>query len=431
MFKQLFRQAVAAITVALLFTAGFINAQEADRVLTIKRAREGVRQDHRIAEPVKIDRDSAFMRVDPQAAAASASTLSSQKLSNRQRARSDRASAQAASRWAASVVTPDGIGTGSGDIFELEPNNSIAQNVSLPVNLVGEISFDGDVDFFAFQAFAGERIAIEPFAFRIPRSELIADIALFNAAGTELARAIGDDSGDPLISFVASEDQVLVVGIADADDLGGARFDYLLNITRGVDFEESDEPNNGAAQALTSVPATIFGEIDEEDDEDFYSFEAQAGQTLIVDVDAEIIGSGLDSEISLVDATTGVEYFYNDQNDGDDSRFNIVLPATGRYVIGIGAFGSNSAGFYRLNVSTVSGANAPVITTLVQESKKVLLVAGTGFRSGSVVEVNGRARKTKLLSSGILRAKVKTAVGDVVTVSNPPDDRRSNPLIKQ
>lgn len=429
MFKQSFKRAMATVTVALLFTAGFINAQETDTVLTIKRPRGVVKQRHRIAEPVKIDRDSAFMRVDPQAAAASVSTLSSQKLPNRQRR--DRTAALATARRAATVVTPQGIGTGSGDVFELEPNDSTAQSVSLPVNLVGEISFDGDVDFFAFQAFAGERVVVEPFAFRIASSDLIADIALFNAAGTELARDIGDDFGDPLISFVPSEDQILIVGIADADDFGGARFDYLLNITRGVDIEETGEPNDSAAQLLSGVPATIFGEIDEEDDVDFYSFEGQAGRTLIVDVDAEIIGSGLDSEINLTEVATGVQYFYNDQNDGDDSRFNIVLPATGRYVIGIGAFNSDSAGFYRLNVSTVSGAGAPVITSLVQESKKVLLVAGTGFRSGSVVEVNGRARKTKLLSSGILRAKVKTAVGAVVTVSNPPDDRRSNPLIKQ
>src|SRR5262249_53343837 len=153
--------------------------------------------------------------------------------------------------------------------------------------------------------------------------------------------------------------------------------DDLTNITRGVDVDEV-EPNDRTAQSLPAVPATLFGEISTATDVDFFSFTATAGQTLIVDVDAEVLGSRLDPEINLTDPETGAELFYNDQFDGDDSRFNIVLPYTGRYVIGIGAFSARSTGFYRLNASLVSGSGAPVITQVTRLSKKFIEVTGTG-----------------------------------------------------
>ena len=148
-------------------------------------------------------------------------------------------------------------------------------------------------------------------------------------------------------------------------------------------------------------------------------------------MDAEVLGSRLDPEVNLTDPETGAELFYNDQYDGDDSRFNIVLPYTGRYIIGIGAFNLSSTGFYRLNASLVSGAGAPLITQVTQLSKKFIEVTGTGFEAGATVNVNGSDRKTTFVNNGTLRAKVKSRTADAVTVANPPDDRRSNPLILQ
>ena len=42
-------------------------------------------------------------------------------------------------------------------------------------NIFGEISFSRDVDYFAFQAIAGQQITIEPFAARLRRLHLTAD----------------------------------------------------------------------------------------------------------------------------------------------------------------------------------------------------------------------------------------------------------------
>lgn len=423
MLTQSLKRAVVATLAGVLLTATFVSAQEQDTLLKITRPAGVEKWRGKKMPPVTLDRDSAFSRIrsDGSAAVKSGSKKTRRPIK-------DRASVLAKARTAAALPSIQSFGTGDGDVFEIEPNDLVSQGVALPANVFGRISLLNDVDFFAFQAFAGETVVIEAFAVRLANSNLIPDIALFNSEGQALARDVGDEEFDPVIRFVSPSDQVLVVGITDVDDLGGFDFNYILNITRGVDVDE-DEPNDRTAQQLPDIPATVFGEIESRRDVDFYSFTAEAGQTLIVDVDADVLGSGLDAEINLLDPETGVEYFYNDQNDGDDPRFNIVLPFTGRYVIGVGAFNSDSRGFYRLNASLVSGAGAPRVDTAIKLAKKLLEITGEGFVPGTVVEVNGVERKTTLVNSGTVRAKVKARAGDIVTVITPPDDRRSNPLI--
>lgn len=101
------------------------------------------------------------------------------------------------------------------------------------------------------------------------------------------------------------------------------------------------------------------------------------------------------------------------------------------YVFGIGAFDSNSSGFYRLNASLASSAGAPIVSNVTRLAKKLIEVSGEGFTSRSLVEVNGIARATTVIDSQTLRAKVKAKAGNVVPVSNPPDERRPNPLLVQ
>jgi hypothetical protein len=426
MFLQSFNRSLVATVSALVLTASFVAAQDNDILPEIKRPRSHSKDNTRVTPSVKLDKSLVFDRI-----ASTGGVRPVEKNLEKDKVRTFNKAARKPRNWqAASSITVQGFGTGSGDIFEIEPNDNIAQSVSLPVNIFGEIRVDGDVDFFAFQGLAGQPVAIEPFAARLRNSVLIADIALFDSAGRLITSDFGDEEVDPLIRFTPTSNEVLIVGIADAEDFGGRDFDYVLNITRGSDVEEV-EPNGTRSQSLGQLPLTVFGEIDGRTDVDFYSFFADAGQTLIVDVDSEVFSSGLDPEINLTDPETGLEYIYNDQSDGDDPRFNIVLPYTGRYVIGVGAFDSNSDGFYRLNVSIVSSSGAPVVSGARILSKKFLEVTGTGFTNRASVEVNGRSRKTTIIDSGTLRAKVKARAGDVVTVIIPPDDRRSNPLIVQ
>jgi hypothetical protein len=405
-------------------TATILGAQSPQEVLRIQRPEHLSRQYDRLVPPLDLERESAFLRRNGGPVAFAAPTGRSRTpLTSREAALSR--------RWTpAAALVPYGLGTGGGDIFEVEPNDVVAQGVALPVNIFGGMGVERDADFFSFTALAGEQVTVEAFAARFRGSQLIPDLALFDADGNLLARDVGDVDNDPVVRFTPLQEQVLVAGITDIDDLGGSSFDYLVNITRGIDVDE-DEPNDTSSQTLAAVPTTIFGEIRKRSDVDFYGFVAAAGQTLIVDLDAEVLGSRLDAEINLSDPETGTEYFYSDQYDGDDPRFNIVLPYTGRYVVGVGAFNSDSKGFYRMNLSLVPEADAPMITSVTRLSKKWIEIVGSGFIEGCRVEVNGVRRKTQFFDSGLLRAKVKSRADDVVTVANPPDDRRSNPLVRE
>jgi hypothetical protein len=421
MAKQSLRNRVVVVLSILLFQVNLALAQDAN--LRISRPDRHEKTYQRNTLTGKLERESVFRRLQTEG------EIQGHSINRRDAER------RIVKDWekpvaVAAQLSTQSFGTGGGDINEVEPNNLTAQGISLPVNVFGRISFDGDVDYFAFQALAGQPLVIEPFATRLRNSDLVADIGLFTASGQLLKRVFGDAGNDPLLTYTPAIDEVLIVGIADVDDFGGFSYDYILNITRGTDANES-EPNDRTAQSLTALPITVFGDVTVRDDVDFYSFIAEAGQTLIVDVDAEVLGSRLDAEINLQDPQTGQEYFYNDQWDGDDPRFNIVLPYTGRYVIGIGAFNSNSTGFYRLNASLVARTGAPLVTRITRLAKKSLEVEGVGFTTGSIVEVNGIARNTTMVSAAILRAKVKIKVGDVVTVINPPDARRSNPMLMQ
>jgi hypothetical protein len=421
MAKQSGKQFSVTVLVVLLLSLNAVLAQEPALKITRPAGLEKSQNSNTLT--AELERQSAFRRLAGEAG------LATQGL-RKNRATSGKQAVWEKGFQVASVAVLQSLGAGGGDVNELEPNNQIAQSVSLPVNLFGRIGFDSDVDYFSFQAFAGQQIVVEPFATRLSSSDLIADVALFNAAGQLLKRSFGDEREDPLLTYTPLEDQILIAGIADVDDFGGSSYNYVLNITRGVDVDEL-EPNDRTSQELPALPVTVFGDINKRPDVDFYSFNATAGQTLIVDVDAQVFGSLLDAEINLTDPATGLEYFYNDQLDGDDPRFNILLPFTGRYVIGIGSFASNSRGFYRLNATLVTQTGAPLITRVTRLAKKLVEVEGTGLSSATIIEVNGVVRNTSTISANVLRAKGKIRAGDVVTVINPPDSLRSNPLLVQ
>jgi hypothetical protein len=418
-----FKKAITGTSVVLAMTASLVFPQSAT-ILKITGPSRIQKQEGKPSPSADIGRAGVFKRLLPRKRQSGSRTF------DRLRPNAEARALRAQRVWTAATAGGQSFGTGGGDISELEPNDRIAQGVSLPVNVFGEISFDGDLDFFAFRALEGQLVTVEAFAARLRGSQLIADIALFDSSGLLIASDVGDENNDPIIRYRSSRDETLIAGVADADDFGGFRFDYTLNITRGVDVSEA-EPNDSSSQSLAEVPVTVFGDINGRSDLDFFSFSAVAGQTLIVDVDAAVLRSRLDAIINVLDPQSGVEFFSNDQYDGDDPRFNIVLPYTGRYAVGIGAFNSASSGFYRLNLSLVAGSGAPTITEVTRIAKKTLEVRGTGLSNFAVVEVNGVARNTTIINSTTLRARVKIRFGDVVTVSNPPDDRRSNPLLMQ
>ena len=96
------------------------------------------------------------------------------------------------------------------------------------------------------------------------------------------------------------------------------------------------EPNNGPGQAtpLSYDTRVIGGEICPAMDVDFYAFIGNGGETIVADIDAQVLGSSLDSVVSLYD-TDGLTLLVDNYDFGGskDSHLEWTLPSDGTYYL--------------------------------------------------------------------------------------------------
>jgi hypothetical protein len=117
-------------------------------------------------------------------------------------------------------------------VEESEDNGGFAkpQLLTLPATVRGRIQAAQDVDVFAFEGKAGQRLTAEILAARLG-SPLDATLTLWNSSNTLLASA--DDSPsdrDPRLAFTLPATGRYFLVVQDAHDQGGAVHGYLLNL---------------------------------------------------------------------------------------------------------------------------------------------------------------------------------------------------------
>jgi hypothetical protein len=122
-----------------------------------------------------------------------------------------------------------------------------------------------------------------------------------------------------------------------------------------LEREPNDEPSDGAA--AIALPAMLNGRIDRAGDVDFWPLQLENGQTIMLDVLAEQLGSRLDSVLTIQGAD-GKELTRNDDRiDGQpDSRLIFTAPKEGRYLVRISDRFSGRGGpdfAYRLRASVL------------------------------------------------------------------------------
>jgi hypothetical protein len=344
------------------------------------------------------------------------------------------------------------VGTGGGDVNEVEPNDSNAQVLDdIPVNVVGVISSPSDIaDCFAVPVTAGDRIRVEVVADRVFDSALDSFITVLEDDGSTVVLENDDgfdDSVDSFDRFIAEYTGYYFVCVQDALGLGDSSFVYVLNVTSAIPPDLSEQEFNDDLDSADPLPlpSLVFGDSGATNDLDVYRFSGTEGTTLIVDVDAAIFLSTLDSIVGLYDDTGGLLFGY-DEDDGDstnpDTRFNILLPYTGTYYLSVGdAFNrGNGAGdyYYSLSLTVQSGVGAPRVTGLkITNAGFAKKVIGSGFgRSGAFAELTADNSAAAALPSRNAPRKPTTAikltppvevfVGDVFTVVDR-NGRRSNP----
>ena len=133
------------------------------------------------------------------------------------------------------------------------------------------------------------------------------------------------------------------------------------------------EPNDTLAQATrVECPFETVGAAAEPvGDVDFFSFEAHEGDVIAIDIDAESIGSELDSLLGIFDSDRDLLHFSDDDTapgepESLDSFIEFTAPADGTYSIAVQACcdldfeGGSGSGEYTMSCAAV---DAPTTTT--------------------------------------------------------------------
>lgn len=154
------------------------------------------------------------------------------------------------------------------------------------------------------------------------------------------------------------------------------------------------EPNNSVtkAQAITAIPAEIYGAIDAVEDSDYFAVEAKAGEELRFELRAYEYGSQLEAKLHLYDSTGRRVAFNDDASDFDDNpvvtkRFD----TPGRYVVhvdiyrGPRAYGAAVNNAYVLRVSRLPLLHHLSRLGAAPGSMARLTVSGQGLEGASEV----------------------------------------------
>jgi hypothetical protein len=244
-------------------------------------------------------------------------------------------------------------------VQEVEPNDSpgTGQLVTLPATLVGAVGKAGDVDFFRFEAKAGQEVGVQVLAKEIG-SKLEPVVQLVDVAS---GRVVAE--GEGFLGYRCPKAGVYALGVRDRDYRGGPEMTYKLNagdvpvvtsvfplgLRRGtaVDVRLSGvhlgglksvrvvAPPDAAIGARLPLPlpqpretplglrTLVVGEFPEVGDdgkndglptpgtgnailaepgaEHVWRFQAKKGQRLVVEVNARRLGSPVDSSIEVLD----------------------------------------------------------------------------------------------------------------------------------
>lgn len=303
------------------------------------------------------------------------------------------------------VAFPARAGTGGGDMPEIEPNNIMSYaNVAhdIPFNCMGAIDVPGDQDWIRVFVTNGEPLQINAYSrVGLFSSPLDPFLAVWASDGSLIAW--DSDIAWPTnlnaqVNFLTTYTGDIYIQVRSVVPAGSPNHKYIVEVwpTTIPVWEAPNletEPNDGAPLAdPIALPGVKFGQIGTDGDADWTYFDAAAGATVVVDVHSQIYNIPLDSVVEIF-ADNGMMLFPADDMDGKDTRFNLVLPYTGRYFLRLSDYSGSGSPFhvYVISVSLQDGTASPHITGLKFNPSGLLKkVIGNNFNPlAERVEVGG------------------------------------------
>ena len=230
------------------------------------------------------------------------------------------------------VASPDdGTGTytltiATSDIDDDHPSSTThATPVELDVATQGELEYYNDNDVFAFEATRGQ-------AYELHVTLQDSRLFVFDADGKSMISYV-DSTASPHI-WHAPDTGTYYVAVA-----GIATGTYTLTI--GISDIDDDHPNSADNATPIEIGVATQGELENEDDFDFFTFEATKGQLYELDV---TLGTLQGSIFALYNADgTLIREIGRD----DPSRLIWTAPSTGNYYVRVNSTGT---GTYTLTI---------------------------------------------------------------------------------
>ena len=203
----------------------------------------------------------------------------------------------------------------------------------------GELDYEGDSDYFAFQAEEGEFYQLDV----VLGSLQISFLDLFDADGTWLAG--NDDYGDSTSSRLIWNAPATGTYYVQVTDFFAGTGTYTLTIA--ISEVVDDHANSAGNATPVEIGEPSQGELDYGGDSDYFAFQAEEGELYDLGV---VLGSLQDSVLDLFDAD-GTWLAGND--DSTSSRLLWQAPATGTYYVQVADFFAGT-GTYTLTVGDSS-----------------------------------------------------------------------------
>ena len=238
-----------------------------------------------------------------------------------------------------SLILIEVLALGIAAFGQTEEDFRSARAIDFPFSGEFDISSGEDADYFAFRIPAsqhGVEITIDIDADSLG-SGLDSYITLYDETGEEIAYDDDTDGSDPFLSGPLTEGLYYI----EVQGYSGSTGAYTLNVDASLMEVES-----------ISLPYSETFDMLAEDEVDIFAFEgpdARYGMTVVIDVDAEVDGSDLDSIVYLYDDEwQGIDY--DDDTDGVDPYLTAHVTHHTYYIV-VEAY-YDTAGPYTLRIDT-------------------------------------------------------------------------------
>jgi WD40 repeat protein len=234
----------------------------------------------------------------------------------------------------------------------------------------------------------------------------------------------------------------LIVDIVPAADTPRGRYQLSVTTSGGDSGQlpiEVDnlpqrvevEPNAVvAAVSPVALPGCVWGTLAMMGDVDHVTFDARAGQTIVVDLEAKRLGSKLNGMLSLLDPAGHIVATSNDFNDDSDPFVAYQVPADGRYAVRVRdlALAGSDKHFYRLSLGDMPYVTAAFPLSVSAGGQRDVQLIGYNLPADVNVKVTADkpGEQDVPVDADRFRSRgaLKVLVSDMAEiVENEPNDR--------